>query len=104
VELSGGDAPGLLNQPEALRARVIADLKRARVLSAADEVLFMELCQIPHAYVIFDAQYESSRQQILDYLAAHGADSGGRWGGWNYGGMEDALLEGRAAAARIRAG
>ena len=102
VELSGGDAIGLLKQPEPLRKRVIADLKRARVLSEADEILFMELCDIPHAYVIFDPNYEPCRNQILDYLAANGAASGGRWGGWNYGGMEDALLDGQAAADWVR--
>ena len=58
----------------------------------------MELCDIPYAYVIFDEHYDPCRKQILDYLAANGAFSGGRWGGWNYGGMEDALLEGKQAA------
>ena len=102
VEMSGGEALELLKQPDQLRTRVIADLKRARVLSEDDEILFMALCNIPHAYVIFDPNYEPSRNRILDYLAANGASSGGRWGGWNYGGMEDALLEGKAAADRIR--
>lgn len=102
VELSGGDAIELLQQPDQLKARVIADLKRARVLADDDEILFMELCDIPHAYVIFDEHYEPCRKQILDYLAANNAASGGRWGGWNYGGMEDALLEGRAAAEATR--
>ncbi|NOS71315.1 MAG: NAD(P)-binding protein [Verrucomicrobia bacterium] len=102
VELSGGDAIELLKQPDKLKPRVIADLKRARVLSDDDEILFMELCDIPHAYVIFDEHYDPCRKQILDYLTANGAFSGGRWGGWNYGGMEDALLEGKAAADMIR--
>jgi protoporphyrinogen oxidase len=102
VEMSGGDAIELLQQPEQLRARVIADLKRAHILSPADEIVFMELCDIPHAYVIFDSNYEPCRNQILDFLAEHGVASGGRWGGWNYGGMEDALLEGQAAADGIR--
>jgi protoporphyrinogen oxidase len=102
--MSGGDAVELLRQPEPLKARVLADLKRAHVLSDRDEVLFMELCNIPHAYVIYDPNYEPCRKQILDYLAQNATQSGGRWGGWNYGGMEDALLEGKAAAGAIRAG
>ncbi|MCU0783751.1 MAG: FAD-dependent oxidoreductase [Verrucomicrobia bacterium] len=100
VEMSGGDAVGLLSRPDELKARVLADLKRARVLSAKDEVLFMELCNIPHAYVIYDEHYEPCRKEILDYLGGNGIQSGGRWGGWNYGGMEDALLEGLQAAQR----
>lgn len=101
VEMSGGDAVELLRRPDDLKARVLADLKRARVLSSKDEVLFMELCNIPHAYVIFDCHYESSRKMVLDYLNLNGIQSGGRWGGWNYGGMEDALLEGKAAAEAL---
>ena len=100
VEMSGG-VEDLLKRPGELKQRVLADLKKARVLSERDEILFMELCDIPHAYVIFDSHYELSRGAVLDWLAQHGATSGGRWGGWNYGGMEDALLEGKGSAENI---
>jgi protoporphyrinogen oxidase len=97
VEMSGG-ASELLSQPEKLKQRVLADLKRARILAEDDEILFMELCEIPYAYVIFDQHYEQSRGLLLDYLNANGVLTGGRWGGWGYGGMEDAMLDGKAAA------
>ena len=71
VEMSGG-AADLLKQPEQLKQRVLSDLRKARVLSSRDEVLFMKLCEIPFAYVIFDHNYERSRQVILDYLADQG--------------------------------
>jgi protoporphyrinogen oxidase len=100
--MSGG-ADGWLNRPEELKQRVVSDLLKARVLSEKDEILFMELSEIPYAYVIFDHNYESSRKQILDLLARHDVTTAGRWGGWNYGGMEDALLEGKAAAEQINA-
>jgi hypothetical protein len=80
---------------------VLADLQKARILSDRDEILFMELCEIPFAYVIFDQNYERCRQVILDFLSGHGISTAGRWGGWNYGGMEDAMLEGKAAAETI---
>jgi protoporphyrinogen oxidase len=102
VEMSGG-ADGWLNRPEELKQRVLSDLRKARVLSENDEILFMELSEIPFAYVIFDHNYESSRKQIFDLLCSHGVTTAGRWGGWNYGGMEDALLEGKAAAEQINA-
>ena len=101
VEMSGG-LGDFLERPNELKARVIADMKKARVLDDGDEVLFMDLCSIPHAYVIFDEHYESARQAVLDWLASHKILTHGRWGGWNYGGMEDALLEGRAAALHIQ--
>lgn len=100
VEMSGG-ASELLLQPEKLKQRVLADLKRARILSDRDEILFMELCAIPHAYVIFDQHYEASRGLLIDYLNRNGVITGGRWGGWGYGGMEDAMLDGKAAAEQI---
>ncbi len=100
VEMSGG-VQDWLQRPEELKQRVLADLKKAGVLAEQDEVLFMELCNIPYAYVVFDDHYERSRGHILDWLAQHGTTSAGRWGGWNYGGMEDAMLEGKAAAAAI---
>jgi len=100
VEMSGGAAEWL-KRPEELKQRVLGDLQKARVLSPKDEILFMELCEIPFAYVIFDHNYERCRRLILDYLGNRGVLSAGRWGGWNYGGMEDAMLEGKAAAEQI---
>ncbi len=103
VEMSGG-ASELLVQPEKLKQRVLADLKRARILSDKDEILFMELCEIPYAYVIFDQHYEKSRGLLLDYLTGNGVLTGGRWGGWGYGGMEDAMLDGKSAAEQLKGG
>jgi protoporphyrinogen oxidase len=100
VEMSGG-AEELLKQPEVLKKRVLADLRKARVLSDRDEILFMEFSDIPFAYVIFDHHYESSRKLIFDFLASHNILTAGRWGGWGYGGMEDAMLDGKAAADHI---
>jgi protoporphyrinogen oxidase len=100
VEISGGfDA--YHDRPEELRKRVIRDLIRGRILSENDEVLLMDLCKIPHAYVVFDREYEAARQEVLDGLASFSIRSCGRWGGWNYGGMEDAMLEGIHAAEEI---
>ena len=66
-----GTADGWLNRPEELKQRVLSDLRKARVLSAHDEILFMELSEIPFAYVIFDHNYESSRKKIFELLAKH---------------------------------
>lgn len=100
IEMSGG-ANEWLSDIEGLKQRVLTDLKRAQILADDDEILFMELCEIPYAYVIFDQHYESSRRLIFDYLLQHGVQSCGRWGGWGYGGMEDALLDGKTAAETI---
>ena len=100
VEISGGYEE-FREDLEGLKNRVIQDLIKGGTLSADDEILFMDLCEIPYAYVLFDSHYEQSRATVLDELAKHDVQSCGRWGGWNYGGMEDALLEGRGAARLI---
>jgi|SRR5208337_1197721 len=101
VEMSRG-AETLLKEPQMLRQSVAADLRRVGILSAEDEILFMELAELPFAYVIFDQNYERCRQFILDALAAEGVLTAGRWGGWGYGSMEDALLDGKAAAEKLK--
>ena len=100
VEISGGYEE-YREDTEALKKRVIQDLIKGGTLSSMDEVLFMDLCTIPHAYVVFDSNYEDSRATILDELLKYNVQSCGRWGGWNYGGMEDAMIEGRNAAILI---
>ena len=100
VEISGG-FQAYRDRPEELKERVIRDLIRGRILSENDEILLMELCKIPHAYVVFDREYEAARARVLDGLSRFGIRSCGRWGGWNYGGMEDAMLEGIQAAEEI---
>ena len=103
VEMSG-DPAILLRDMDRLKKDALAGLRKARVLSDKDEILFMELSQIPFAYVIFDHQYEQSRKVLFEFLAKHGIQTGGRWGGWGYGGMEDAMLDGKSAAEAILAG
>ena len=41
------------------------------------------------------------KPRVLMMAYACNPEGDGRWGGWNYGGMEDALLEGQAAAQSI---
>lgn len=101
VEMSGG-IEELRKNPDALQERVLADLRKAEILAEDDEILFTHLRQIPFAYVIFDEHYVQSRDTILAYLAESNIQTAGRWGGWNYGGMEDAMIEGKQAALAIR--
>jgi len=56
---------------------------------------------IPHGYVIYDHEYPAARETVLEALAARRVISTGRYGAWVYSSMEDALLDGRAAARTI---
>jgi protoporphyrinogen oxidase len=69
-----------------------------KILSRAEDIRFAELRRIDHAYVIFDHHYYESLEAIRPFLLEHRIVSAGRYGGWNYSSMEDALMFGREAA------
>lgn len=82
--------------------QAVDGLERAGVLRSSD-VRLARARTIPTAYVIVDHACEAAREVILRHLAAVGVDVAGRYGQWEYSGMEDALVSGEAAAARIAA-
>jgi protoporphyrinogen oxidase len=68
------------------------------IIDAEGAVRFARLRRIDHAYVVFDHAYEGSLEVIRPFLAGAAILSTGRYGGWNYSSMEDALIFGRDAA------
>ena len=61
----------------------------------------MQRSTIDCGYVIMDSQSRHARQTLLDWLATERIFSIGRYGGWSYGSMESAMVDGRQAAKRI---
>jgi len=55
--------------------------------------------EIPVAYVIHDRARRAALPLIHAFLESHGIRSTGRYGNWEYAAMEDALWQGREAAA-----
>jgi protoporphyrinogen oxidase len=94
VELSDRQAPDL----RALLPRIAAGLREMKLVDSDHAVRFARLRTIEHAYVVFDSEYEPALAVIRPFLRASGIVSAGRYGGWNYSSMEDALLFGRDAA------
>jgi protoporphyrinogen oxidase len=95
VELAERGEPDLAE----LLPRVTAALTEMGVLDGADHVRFARARRIDCAFVIFDHAYYAALEVIRPFLAQARILSTGRYGGWQYGSMEDALLQGRAAAA-----
>jgi protoporphyrinogen oxidase len=85
------------------RERVWQGLKRAGLLRRERDVVLELARDIPYAYVVFDRNYFEARDACLAWLAGQSVTSAGRYGRWVYSSMEDAILEGRAVAQRIRA-
>ena len=82
----------------------VQDLLNSRMVHAAEDVLFAEAVEIPHAYVIYDDAYGPARKTVVDFLDAAGIHLAGRYGQWEYSSMEDALLSGRATAEKLNGG
>jgi protoporphyrinogen oxidase len=87
--------------PEIAEEQALEGLLRCGLLRSRDEVLFAFARQIHGAYVLYDRGYAKAKQTILDFLSSFQVETCGRYGNWEYGGMEDALLSGQAAARRV---
>jgi protoporphyrinogen oxidase len=86
-------------------ARALKDAVRGLLecglLQSESEIVSKCLLRIPVAYVTYDANRTSATKSILDYLSSRNVSSIGRFGGWKYSYMEEAILEGKTAAERI---
>ena len=77
-----------------VKAEVRAFLRERGWLGADAEVEVEEIRHIRYGYVVFDQHYFGARAAILSYLEQLGLASRGRYGGWVYSSMEDAMWEG----------
>ena len=81
-------------------ARVRRDLAKLGLLGGG--VVRAMTFDIPYAYVLFTPGSGPARRAALGFLARQNILSIGRYGGWVYGGMEDALREGMDTGTLIR--
>lgn len=82
-------------------AAVRQGLVRCGLLGEADEVVVTHVARIPCAYVLYDRARAEWLPRLLEALRARGVLSIGRYGAWGYASMEDAILDGRAAAEQL---
>lgn len=103
--------PGKANLYVELAARTVPDesaalesisrgLVEMGLIVDPSQIAFARLRRLDHAYVIYDHAYEAALRVIRPFLQSLRIFSTGRYGGWNYSSMEDALLFGREAAAQ----
>jgi protoporphyrinogen oxidase len=99
VELADRAEPDLAR----LLPEVAAGLVEMGVIEVPHAVRFARLRRIDHAYVVFDHAYFQALEVIRPFLQGARILSTGRYGGWNYSAMEDALHFGRDGAREARA-
>jgi len=84
-------------------ARCKRELRALGQIAGERDVIDELVVDFPHAYVVFDRAHDRARKAALRFLADHRILSIGRYGGWVYGGMVDALVEGRDTGRLIAA-
>jgi protoporphyrinogen oxidase len=98
VELADRTEPDL----SALLPRVAEGLVEMGLIDAPSAIRFARARRIDYAYVVFDHSYFEALETVRPFLDRERIVSCGRYGGWNYSSMEDALHFGRDAARRAR--
>ena len=97
VEISYRGEPPL----EGLTDRVVADLKKAKILKEDDRVLFTDIVDIKYGYVIYDQHRTEAVEIIHNYLKQYNFYPCGRYGEWAYFWSDDAILSGKKAAEEL---
>ena len=81
--------------------RAKKDLIKAGILKTEREILVEHREPIEYAYVIYDRNRDKNLAIIQGYLREKNIYSVGRYGGWKYSTMEEAILEGKGVAEKI---
>lgn len=103
VSAEASYVPGRRPDPAAALARARKELVALGVVGRAADIEHELAVDFPTAYVVMDRKYPGARKTALRWLAARNILSIGRFGGWVYGGMEDALIEGRDTGELVAA-
>ena len=93
---------GLIEERDVYEA-CLAGLRRAGILRPDDRIVARKMFVINPAYVIYDRDRRVALPAIFDVLEKERIFSLGRFGGWEYSSMEDALRHGKQVAERLTA-
>lgn len=80
---------------DALVSKAIEEMVEIGLIRSLDDILVKDVTDLECAYVIYDQQQSESRKSIMDFLHLHDIISIGRYGNWEYSGMEEAMMQGR---------
>jgi protoporphyrinogen oxidase len=91
----------IVGEREALSA-LSAFLKEIGTIRDDKEIEFAVFREYPYGYVLYDRYCARARRKIMDFYREHDIFCVGRYGGWQYGSMEDAIVDGMSVASSIR--
>lgn len=96
-----GYKPGETPDDKKARADIMKGLYDCGLLRKTDRIVTEKILHIPVAYVTYDVNRTAATQKLLSYLESEKIFSIGRFGGWKYSYMEEAILEGQKTAEHI---
>lgn len=96
-----GHGPDRIPDERDAMKRALRGLTDVGLLKRGDRIVSTCVLKIPIAYVTYDAQRTATAERLLGYLQSRDVHSIGRFGRWKYSYMEEAILEGKAAAETI---
>ena len=81
--------------------RSIAQLRSLKILNNKDRILCKDINDIKYGYPVYDRYHSAASEGITDFLRAHRILPAGRYGSWKYFSMENAIMDGKRAAAEL---
>lgn len=81
-----------------IKNRVIKDLIRTKILNENDKILVCETLNINYGFNIYDDKKNNNVNKILRFLEDKNIYSIGRYGRWEYSGIEHSILESKELA------
>ncbi len=95
--------PGRQPYPGAsLEEETLAGLAHAGLIQR-EEVIFTDRAQVPHAYVVFDAEYDRRRNAIFGWMKDSGLIPLGRFGRYEYDNSDLCVAKARKLGAQLLA-
>ncbi len=88
-----------LSDMESLALKALKDCK---ILKPDNQILIKEWLPIKCGYVVYDFKRTKVLNALLPYLAQNGVESIGRYGAWKYSFMEEAIMDGKKCAEKLK--
>jgi protoporphyrinogen oxidase len=80
---------------------ILNDIKKAGFVRTCDEIIAVNVIDIPYAYVIFDKNRSKALETINFFLKKNDIFSIGRYGAWEYSFIEKNMQDAKAVAEHI---
>jgi protoporphyrinogen oxidase len=89
----------LVDPPQAIADRVVADLHRMGILHRDDDLRLVEAVVSPYANAIFDHDRASALEVVREFLTERSIATAGRFGDWEYLWTDASFRSGERAAS-----